>query len=180
MKKSYDWETIQRYCNENQSLTDCIHRFGMSRLALRKAVLRNDLHVASNFFDDRRVRYDWNVIRDYYNGGKSMRECAKRFGFAIAAWWKAVDRGDIQPRPNGVPIEKLLSSVNISKRRLKTRLLNAGLLQDRCGVCGLSEWRNRRLTLHLYYLNGIQTDHRLENLQLLCPNCRAQKVPLGS
>jgi hypothetical protein len=43
-----------------------------------------------------------------------------------------------------------------------------------CAWCGVTEWRDRRLVLHLDHINGIHNDNRLENLRLLCPNCHSQ------
>lgn len=43
-----------------------------------------------------------------------------------------------------------------------------------CEVCGISAWNNKPLTLQLDHKNGNSDDHRLENLQLLCPNCHTQ------
>ena len=61
---------------------------------------------------------------------------------------------------------------NIS--RLKERILKEGLMEYKCSECGLSEWRGRPLTLQLDHINGINNDHRLENLRFLCPNCHSQ------
>lgn len=49
-----------------------------------------------------------------------------------------------------------------------------GLKADRCEICGISEWLGRPLSLPLHHLNGDGDDNRLENLQLLCPNCHSQ------
>lgn len=57
---------------------------------------------------------------------------------------------------------------------LKNRLLKEGIIQDVCQHCGTGpEWEGQPLRLHLYRINGIPGDHRLENLLNLCPNCHS-------
>jgi 5-methylcytosine-specific restriction endonuclease McrA len=179
MKKSYDWTAIQSYCDDGRTSSECLQQFGMSQLGLRKAVARGDLRVNANFFFDPRPKHDWVAIRMYYESGKSMRECVKRFGFYAGAWSKAVRRGDILPRPNGMPIEELLSSDRRCRRNVKSRLLGAGLLKNICMICGLREWRGKTLSMHLDHVNGRKNDHRLENLRMLCPNCHSQTETYG-
>jgi hypothetical protein len=57
--------------------------------------------------------------------------------------------------------------------RLKKRLLDERLLERKCYECGLTEWKNQPIPLELEHKNGNNTDNRLENLTLLCPNCHA-------
>lgn len=58
---------------------------------------------------------------------------------------------------------------------LKKRLLNAGLLQNKCYMHGCEPvWFEKPLVLRLDHINGDNTDHRIENLRLLCPNCDSQ------
>lgn len=42
-----------------------------------------------------------------------------------------------------------------------------------CHNCGLSEWMGQDIPLEIHHINGNNTDNRLENLVLLCPNCHA-------
>lgn len=58
--------------------------------------------------------------------------------------------------------------------RLKKRLVKAGMLNECCATCGIHEWLGKKLVLDLDHINGVRSDHRLENLRLLCPNCHSQ------
>ena len=58
--------------------------------------------------------------------------------------------------------------------RLKERLVKEGRMEYKCEKCGISEWLGQPLSLHLDHRNGINNDHRQENLRFLCPNCHSQ------
>ena len=42
-----------------------------------------------------------------------------------------------------------------------------------CEKCGLNSWQGQPIPLEIHHINGVNTDNRLENLILLCPNCHA-------
>lgn len=56
---------------------------------------------------------------------------------------------------------------------LRDRLLAAGLKERRCERCSRTEWEGELLPVELDHINGVSTDHRFENLRLLCCNCHA-------
>jgi hypothetical protein len=70
--------------------------------------------------------------------------------------------------------EVLVRDSTHSRSHLKHRLLKEGLKKRRCEICGQGEeWRGRRMSLILDHINGVPNDHRIENLQIVCPNCAA-------
>jgi len=57
---------------------------------------------------------------------------------------------------------------------LKNRLYDEGLKERKCEKCGQNEWWNgEKISLILDHINGDNSDHRLENLRIVCPNCNA-------
>lgn len=76
--------------------------------------------------------------------------------------------------PKPLPMKAVLVQGSTYKTSLlRRRLIAEGLKEPRCEQCGLSKWRGEALPLMLDHINGDPTDHRLENLRILCPNCHA-------
>lgn len=70
----------------------------------------------------------------------------------------------------------LKEGTTAKSHQLKLRLWKFGLKPKFCEACGwavISE--DGRLPLELDHINGDHWDNRLENLQVLCPNCHALK-----
>ena len=69
----------------------------------------------------------------------------------------------------------LVENSTFSGNDLKKRLLKEGLLINECQECGIGpEWNGKALSLQMDHINGINNDHRIENLRILCPNCHSQ------
>jgi DNA-binding transcriptional ArsR family regulator len=120
-------------------------------------------------------RYDWKEVQAYYDEGHSITECQRHIGFARKTFVDAARRGAIVSRPHGAPLDTYLIADRPQNRgNLKRRLLRERVKELRCELCGIAEWQGKPLALALHHINGDRHDNRLENLQLLCPNCHSQ------
>ena len=77
---------------------------------------------------------------------------------------------------NGKPLNDFFAKGDkkLSSSRVKSRLINNDLRDYRCEKCGISDWMGGRIVIELHHVNGDPTDNRLDNIQLLCPNCHSQ------
>lgn len=169
-------DLIDRMFRDGYSQAMIAAELGMSKATVAYHARRLGVPVR----DDFARRYDWKEIQLAYDSGLSASDCARRFGFSKASWSQAVARGDLVSRPRRMPLKQLLV---LGKKRgrfnLKNRLLDAGLKEDRCERCGISEWHGKPLNMQLHHINGDGLDNRLVNLELLCANCHSQTSTYG-
>lgn len=71
-----------------------------------------------------------------------------------------------------IKLEDILKeNTNYSSDRLKKRLIKEGIKESKCEICGTS---GDEVILELHHINGNHYDNRIENLQILCPNCHSK------
>jgi AcrR family transcriptional regulator len=176
-----DWSS----CEHMFVTRDRVHellRQGLSRreiadrLGLSKATVTYHARRLGEPIDERFARrYEWPAIQACYDEGHSPAECRERFGCSVPAWQDARRRGALVVRPAAAPLEDWLAAgCSVARNHPKRRLFAAGLKENRCERCGLTEWNGERLVMALHHANGVKDDNRLENLVLLCPNCHSQ------
>lgn len=73
-----------------------------------------------------------------------------------------------------IPLDKILvSKSNYQTNKLRKRLIKSKIKEHCCEHCGNVMWQGEPIPLELSHKNGLNDDHRLENLEILCPNCHA-------
>ena len=67
----------------------------------------------------------------------------------------------------------LFTKDSIKKNGITTLKPLMKLRGRKCECCGIDTWLNQPINLKIHHINGDRKDNRLENLQLLCPNCHS-------
>lgn len=122
------------------------------------------------------------VVKELYdnNGGgchKTVKRAAKNLGLDVEGKKNQNKCLGSGKRPDRrIPLEKILDGKKpkYATHRLKKRLFENSLKERKCECCGIEQWRGKEAPLELHHINGDSKDHRIENLQILCPNCHAQ------
>ena len=80
-------------------------------------------------------------------------------------------KGTNKPNSKKLPIEEVFNSKIYNSNRLRKRLINESIKKHKCECCNNTMWLNNPIPLELHHIDGDNTNNKLENLQVLCPNC---------
>lgn len=138
------------------------------------------------------IEIEYQNLVDAINSTNSMAEAALKLNLSFTTFKrKAQKLGLYKPNQgrNGlkalnyknkktIPLEDILSGKypNYSRTNLKRRLFSAGIKENKCEICKITEWNNKKINCELDHINGINNDNRLENLRIICPNCHSQTI----
>ena len=116
-----------------------------------------------------------------------MSEAASKLELHFNSFKKrAIELGCYQPNQAGIgirknkpkiPLEEIIfknSYPNYQTYKLKQRLLEEGIKSNNCEICGIVEWNGNSINMELHHIDGNRTNHLLENLKRICPNCHSQ------
>jgi hypothetical protein len=130
-----------------------------------------------------------DVFIETCKSSQSMSEASKILKVHFNSFKKrAKELGCYKPNPSGKGLKKSRNIGKISLQeildgkhpsyqtfKLKKRLIEEGIKKNQCEICKNGPmWMNKPLNCELDHIDGNDSNHRLENLRMICPNCHSQ------
>lgn len=144
-------EQIQQFANDSLCWTDLIHKLGR--------------------------RFYGNMISPVKRLVKYYDINTSHFNASLAAARNRKILNNIS-KPNE---EVFIEHSTLHRASIKRRIINGNLISYKCRDCNnIGTWNDKEIILELEHINGINNDHRLENLCFLCPNCHSQTATYGN
>ena len=124
----------------------------------------------------RKLDLDETSKADYRFVLREVKESGLSIDHFTPAWNKGMNAKNNPDKILSRSIDDYLKDdgPKISSSKLKDKLLNSGKKDYKCECCENTEWNNKPIPLQLHHIDGNHNNNKLDNLQLLCPNCHAQ------
>lgn len=137
------------------------------------------------------IKVDYDELLKCIENSNTMREASEKLGLKFSTFKrkaikyglynpnqgrKGIKREEYEDENIRISLDKILNGEFpfYSRHNLKKRLLNKGIKENKCEICGISEWMGKELVCELDHIDGNSQNHRLENLRMICPNCHSQ------
>lgn len=178
-QRAYNWTAIAAFYELGYTPAECQREFSISNGAWHAAVQRGTVRLRTVGRTAPRGRTR-AAVAELLDAGMSQASIARQLGVSAPTVSFHARRLGIPARASAAQRYDWDEIRTFCRQHVKARLRLAGLKHECCEQCGLTDWRNRPLSLELHHVNGDGRDNRLENLMLLCPNCHSQTDTWGA
>lgn len=139
-------QDLQKLLDTSSSYAEVLHKVGLSD--------NNNNYTTLNKYI---AKYNLDLTAINVNRKKLTAYKTKLPTDQIELYYSLV-RGEINRKPS------LLLDI----------ICNNNIRPYKCELCGISTWRNNTIRLELHHKDGNHKNNKLDNLQILCPNCHSQ------
>ena len=123
-----------------------------------------------------------DAILEAYNKRRTLHEASSDLGLTTVTLWRRANKlgikwSDIKRKSyKWIKLQDILDGKHPEYQtfKLKLRLLSDGIKENKCEMCGITEWQGKLLSMQLDHIDGNSHNHILDNLRLVCPNCHSQ------
>lgn len=169
--KNYYESKNKKFCN-----TSCSNTYNNKMLSRRRSKARNKKKYIASEWEER--------IKDAISKTDSMAAAGRYLNLERKTFKRlAVELGVFKPNQNKKTLGKgrlittndVLNNIRYLRScQLKKRLFNEGYKKQQCEICENTVWNETNIPLELHHIDGNKKNNKLENLEILCPNCHAQ------
>jgi hypothetical protein len=117
---------------------------------------------------------------DQYEITPMLSKLSVHFAVPDVTIWRRAKKLGLTFRIRGggikIPLSEILEGKHphYQTNKLRGRLISEGYKEDKCELCGLTEWNGFKISKQLDHIDGNSHNHLLSNLRIICPNCHAQ------
>lgn len=88
-------------------------------------------------------------------------------------------KGLTRPKKDGfdkIALSEILSGKHpqYQTNKLRIRLIKEQIKENKCEVCDITNWNGKPVSFELDHIDGNRTNHNIDNLRIICPNCHSQ------
>ena len=130
--------------------------------------LKKLIEESKSFSDVSRKLYGNN----FYGNRQTIKRYVSQWNISVSHFVRETNKTN-RNFYNSKPLcEIMVKNSSYNTTHLKKRLYKEGVKTPICEKCGQDEyWFGEKMGLILDHINGVNNDHRLKNLRILCPNC---------
>ena len=183
-------ETVIKLINQGTSIRNIADKIGLSYSGMRSWLKRSGMHPT---YMKRKTEWTELQLVDAVAKSETMANVLRLLNLGVRPCnYDTINRycrnlgidtshftgsgHKLRNYTRRIPTKDLfIPNCKFSPNTVKNRLKRLDFLPEKCSICGINEWHNKKLVLVLDHVDGNSTNCSIENLRWLCPNCNSQQ-----